>query len=71
LSIALLTLYRDGIRDMTLLSTGFDVLQRAGVTNWSVVGIFLGLFVAGLAVVGWLISVMAKANRVMEGVVQS
>ncbi len=67
----MLTLYCDGIRDMTLLSTGFNVLQRAGVTNWSVVGIFLGLFVAGLAVVGWLSSVMAKANRVMEGVAQS
>jgi len=46
-------------------------LQRAGLTNWSVVEIFLGLFVAGLAVVGWLLSVRAKANRVMEGVVQS
>jgi hypothetical protein len=70
LAIALLTLYRDGIRDMTLLSKGYDVWQRAVVTNWSVVGIFLVLFVAGLGVVGWLISVMARANRVMESAVQ-
>ncbi len=68
--IALLTLYRDGIRDMTLLSKGYDVWQRAIVTNWSVIGVFLVLFVAGLVTVGWLISVMAKAGRVMESAVE-
>ena len=66
LSIALMTLYRDGIRDFTLLSKGFDVWQRTVVTNWSVVGIFLVLFVAGLGMVGWLVSVVARAERVME-----
>jgi len=70
LAIAMLTLYRDGIRDMTLLSKGYDVWQRTVVTNWSVVGIFVVVFLAGLAVVGWLISVVARANRVMEGTVQ-
>jgi hypothetical protein len=66
LPIVLMTLYRDGIRDLTLLSKGYDVWDRVVVTNWSVVGIFLVVFVAGLVVVGWLISVVARATRVME-----
>ncbi len=69
LSIALMTVYRDGIRDLTLLSKGYDVWNRTVVTNWSVVGIFLVLFVVGLGVVGWLISVVARAERVMESAV--
>ena len=69
LAVALMTLYRDGIRDLTLLSKGYDVWQRTVVTNWSVVSIFLVLFVAGLGVVGWLISVVARAQRVMESTV--
>jgi len=36
------------------------------VTNWSVVGLFLVLFVAGLGVIGWLVSVVARAKKVME-----
>lgn len=64
------TVYRDGVRDLTLLSKGFDVWDRAIVTNWSVVGIFLVLFVAGLGVVGWLISVVARAQKPMEGAMQ-
>jgi hypothetical protein len=64
------TVYRDGVRDLTLLSKGFDVWDRAIVTNWSVVGIFLILFVAGLGVVGWLISVVARAQKPMEGAIQ-
>jgi hypothetical protein len=66
LPIALMTIYRDGIRDLTLLSKGYDVWDRVVVTNWSVVGIFLVVFVAGLVTVGWLISVLARATRVME-----
>jgi hypothetical protein len=69
LPIALMTLYRDGIRDLTLLSKGYDVWNRVIVTNWSVVGIFLVVFVAGLGVVGWLISVVARATRVMESAI--
>jgi len=42
------TVYRDGVRDLTLLSKGYDVWDRVVVTNWSVVGLFLVLFVAGL-----------------------
>jgi hypothetical protein len=66
LPIALMTIYRDGMRDLTLLSKGYDVWGRVVVTNWSVVGIFLVVFVAGLVFVGWLISVVARATRVME-----
>lgn len=65
-----LTLYRDGVRDLTLLSKGFDVWDRAVVTNWSVVGLFLVLFVGGLGVIGWLISVAARAHKPMEGAAQ-
>jgi hypothetical protein len=60
--------YRDGVRDLTLLSKGYDVWDRVVVTNWSVVGIFLVLFVAGLGVIGWLVSVLARAKQEMEGV---
>ena len=66
LPIALMTIYRDGIRDLTLLSKGYDVWDRVVVTNWSVVGIFLVVFVGGLVTIGWLISVVARATRVME-----
>ncbi len=61
------TVYRDGVRDLTLLSKGYDVWDRVVVTNWSVVGLFLALFVGGLVVVGWLISVVARAQKPMEG----
>lgn len=61
------TVYRDGVRDLTLLSKGYDVWNRAVVTNWGVVGIFLVLFVAGLGVIGWLVSVVAGAKKTMEG----
>jgi hypothetical protein len=64
------TVYRDGVRDLTLLSKGYDVWDRVVVTNWSVVGIFLVLFVAGLGVVGWLVSVVARARKVMEAAAQ-
>ncbi|HUN85314.1 MAG TPA: hypothetical protein VMU48_13100 [Terracidiphilus sp.] len=61
------TIYRDAVRDLTLLSKGFDVWNRVVVTNWSVVGLFLLLFVAGLGVIGWLVSVVARAQKPMEG----
>jgi hypothetical protein len=61
------TIYRDAVRDLTLLSKGFDVWDRAVVTNWSVVGLFLVLFVASLGVIAWLISVVARAQKPMEG----
>jgi hypothetical protein len=61
------TVYRDGVRDLTLLSKGYNVWDRAVETNWWVVGLFLVLFVAGLGVIGWLISVVARARKTMEG----
>jgi hypothetical protein len=63
----MLVVYRDGVRDMTLLSKGYDVWDRAVATNWSVVGLFLLLFVGGLGVIGWLVSVVARAQKTMEG----
>ncbi|MCU0783537.1 MAG: hypothetical protein MUF81_05715 [Verrucomicrobia bacterium] len=68
LSIACMTLYRDGIRDLTLGLSNYDVWDRVVVTNWSVVGLFLVLFVIGLGVLGWLISVMVRAKTVSERV---
>jgi hypothetical protein len=62
-----LVVYRDGVRDLTLLAKGYDVWDRVVVTNWWVVGLFLILFVAGLGVIGWLISVVARSKKVMEG----
>ena len=66
-SRSLFTVYRDGVRDLTLLSKGYDVWDRVVVTNWSVVGLFLVLFVAGLGVVGWLVSVVARAKKAYGG----
>lgn len=60
------TIYRDAVRDVTLLTKGFDVWNRTVVTNWSVVGLFLVLFVGGLGVAAWLVSVVARAQKTME-----
>ena len=68
-ALAAMTMFRDGIRDFTLLTKGYDVWQRTIVTNWSVVGLFLALFVAGLGTLGWLISVMMRARPTSEKVV--
>jgi hypothetical protein len=62
-----LVIYRDAVRDLSLLAKGFDVWDRSVVTNWGVVGLFLVLFVGGLGVIGWLISVVARAQKPMEG----
>jgi hypothetical protein len=61
-----IALFRDVLRDQTLLAKGYDVWQRTVVTNWGVVGLFLVTFVAGLGALAWLISVVARAERVME-----
>ncbi|HLJ49346.1 MAG TPA: hypothetical protein VKU01_25205 [Bryobacteraceae bacterium] len=63
-----LALFRDGVRDATLAVKGFDVWQLPVATNWGVVIVFLVLFVAGIAAIGWLISVVARAKKVMESV---
>jgi hypothetical protein len=62
----MLVVYRDGVRDLTLLAKGYNVWDRAVQTNWWIVGLFLVLFVAGLGVIGWLISVVVRARKDME-----
>jgi hypothetical protein len=62
-----LVVYRDAVRDLTLLASGYNVWDRAVETNWWVVGLFLILFVAGLGVIGWLVSVVARSKKMMEG----
>jgi len=64
LSIAGGTTVRDGVRDLTLLIKGFDVWSQPVVANWSVVILFLILFVAGLGVIGWMVRVASQSKRV-------
>ncbi|MBS1796732.1 MAG: hypothetical protein JSS81_23070 [Acidobacteria bacterium] len=58
-------LARDAIRDLSLLAVGFDVWNRTVVANWSVVGIFLVLFVAALVLIAVL---LVAVNRSMKEV---
>jgi hypothetical protein len=57
---------RDGIRDYTLRAAGMEVWARTVVTNWSVVVLFLILFVAALGVLAFLAYVVAKAKPLEE-----
>jgi hypothetical protein len=66
LNIAATVMVRDGIRDVTLRMAGFEVWDRQVATNWSVVSVFLLLFVGASAAVGYLIGVVAKARRIQE-----
>ena len=59
-------LYRDAIRDTTLLQKGFDVWSRTEVSNWSVIGAFLLLFVIMLGIIVWLLLVMKQAAPPVE-----
>lgn len=68
LGIAGAVLYRDGIRDVTLMTKGFDVWNRHEASNWSVIGLFLLLFVVGLGTIWWLLMVMKQAKPVAEEV---
>lgn len=67
ISIASWVIVRDGIRDITLNSKGFDVWQQVVVTNWQVVGIFFLVFVLGIWALVWLISVMMRSKPIPEG----
>lgn len=53
--------YRDGIRDLTLLTHGYNVWTLPVVANWPLVALFLGVFLLGLGCVGWMISLALKA----------
>jgi hypothetical protein len=66
LAVAAWVVFRGGIRDVTLLAHGFDVWDRQVATNWAVVAAFLLLFVMGLGLLGWLGSVLARAQAVEE-----
>jgi len=66
LGIAGAVVYRDGIRDVTLYGKGFNVWDRTEVSNWGVIVLFLLLFVIGLGVIGWLLSVVHKADKNSE-----
>jgi hypothetical protein len=62
LSIGAVVIVRDGIRDVTLLMKGFNVWEQPVTANWPVVLLFLALFVAGLAVIGWMVRVAMRAK---------
>lgn len=66
LNITMIVLVRDGIRYAALKHAGFSGWDRAVSTNWSTVILFFVCFVAALAVVGWLVTVVARAKPVAE-----
>jgi hypothetical protein len=59
-------IFRDGLRDVTLIGKGFNLWNQPLEVNLQVLIIFGVLLVIGLAVVGWLVSVMARAKPVTE-----
>ncbi len=62
---------RDGVRDQMLLAYGLDVWKREVVTNWSVVGVFIGFLLAGVGVLVWLALVVRRAPPLEERYVNS
>jgi hypothetical protein len=68
LTMASAAIYRDGIRDLTLAAKGFDVWAQPVVTNWSIVLIFVLLFLGAVGVVIWLARVVASATKESESV---
>lgn len=69
LNVVSTTMVRDGVRDLTLRTAGFDVWDRQVTSNWSVIGLFLVLLVAAIVVIAWLAGVAGKAKRVEENYV--
>jgi hypothetical protein len=66
LADAAAVIFRDGLRDVTLIGKGFNLWNQPLEVNLQVLIIFGVLLVIGLAVVGWLVSVMARAKPVTE-----
>ncbi len=66
LSVLTMAAVRGGIRDITLLAHGMNIWDRQVHCNWLVTGAFVLLFVLGLGVVAWLVTVVARAKRVEE-----
>jgi len=56
--------YRDGIRDASLSVQGYNPWDLKVVANWPVVLLFLGTFVIGLLLLGWMAAVALKATKV-------
>jgi len=71
LNVASTVMVRDGIRDVTLRSVGFDVWDRQVAPNWSVIDMFLVLLVTAVVIIAWLVGVMGKANRLDGGTLES
>ncbi|QVL30635.1 hypothetical protein KIH39_17470 [Telmatocola sphagniphila] len=53
---------RDLIRDTSLSHFGYDVWKRDVFVNWTVLGLFLLLFVIGLGVLAWLSTVAFQSK---------
>ena len=66
---AILVVCRDGIRDLTLLTVGYDVWGQKVTPNWPIVSIFLAVFVIGVLFIAWLICVALKAKPHTEEVI--
>jgi hypothetical protein len=66
LNIGLLVLFRDGIRDVSLLQHGYDVWAREINTNWPIVILFLLLLVAAVSFVGWMAWIVATGKKELE-----
>ena len=62
---ATMVVYRDGIRDATLQLSGYNVwdLDAKVVPNWSVVIIFVVVFLIGVAITGWMAAVALQSRR--------
>jgi hypothetical protein len=71
LLVAGTVVYRDGIRDLTFAIKGYDVWARHVVANLQVIGIFLAVFVAGVALMAWMIWVVAKAKPADAGAIDA
>ncbi len=67
ISVATWTTLRDGIRDLSLASKGFDVWRQSAVTDWGVVAWFFLVLGFGLVALAWLVSVMMRSKPVAEG----
>jgi hypothetical protein len=61
-ALACFVLVRDRVRDFALSGFGFDVWNTPVHANWSVVALFLFALVAGLAVLGWIATVLRNAT---------
>lgn len=66
LADAAAVIFRDGIRDATLIGKGFNLWNQPLEVNLQVLIIFGVLQVSGLVVIGWLVATMARAKPMTE-----